>query len=245
MKTEFQILNYIPTTDVTGEEWGLNLSEQLMGLWVRTLEETDLPFVITYRAPNCIFLVSTAALDSFDAILLTMARNAGWRMDTAEIVQARKSMWDLEPGGPEKIRKLGEAYQHNMLLLQGRRKQHLDPGMRADRKATIAELGSLLELLRGELGQHVGSRESLERRLTAVFVKTVEDDPVRWREVHKNLRRWQEFFEQEEGRLCLLAAVQNPARSLKVHPAPLYDTWNSWCRGLDYDYLRESISRMK
>jgi hypothetical protein len=156
----------------------------------------------------------------------------------SELVQFRKSEWDLQPNGPEKHKKYGLAVARSARIMQRKELPPIeDPDQWRVKQETVEELRILLKNLRAKF--------ALQRKgLTpedahSLFAATVSDSPESFPHLAANAERWSKFFEENEDVLRPMTLGE------RAKPAALYDEFLAWSTGWDQDSIRQTISRLK
>jgi hypothetical protein len=233
MRSQRQIISRIPQKGMSGEQWGLVVEYELVKIWLETMSAAELK---SFKEGG-FASVTPAAFAKLDAIILHQAETLGWRIELSELVQFRKSEWDLKPGGPEKHKKYGLACSRSARILQRKALPPIeDPDQWRVKQETVEELRVLLKNL---MAKFALQRKGLTPKdAHSLFAATVSDSVESFPHLAANAERWTRFFEENPDVLHLMTLGD------RAKPAPLYYEFLAWCSGWDPDSIRQAISRL-
>jgi hypothetical protein len=153
----------------------------------------------------------------------------------SSIVRARIFSWKADyKSGVEKRKRFGDALTKAARIFQHLTPAPLDPSMKAEKAAFVAELEVVLRYIQ-QAQEASRSRLSLDE-IQKLFRESLANlaDPEQsllW----QNLESWQAF----------IAAKLDDFRANLDKPAPLFDLWLAFWTGLREDTVRQNISRLK
>ena len=172
----------------------------------------------------------------FDEYILFQSATMGWRITLGTEVQRRMSVWWLEPSGPKKFKKLGEALALSAERVQGRSKPPVvDPSWYEGAEASISEL----KLLFTRLAQHTNVKgwftsDGLLREVS-LLVRSGSDFPVLRHSIDSLLNYLKETAD------VYVAALR---KGNKFKASPFYYDWAAWRTGHSVSYLQDRVSEI-
>jgi len=234
-----QIIAQIPQQGQTGGKLGSNITMQLSALWLERMSAADRRTVLA-RQKAWLTQISPGALRVLDEIIIRQAVTLGWRIELSEWVLWRQSEWVSAPDGLGLLRRFHRSIERAARIHQGLEKPPLDdPGIYSFKRETVKELNEVLGKMRE--ARRVHSRHAYrdsDTDLVARFLNLIKRKSRTVPNLARNWHRWKKFLSERsaELRVCLTAA--------RARPASLFDSWFSWCKGVDQEWVRQTISRL-
>jgi hypothetical protein len=180
--------------------------------------------------------------EKLDALILKQAETFGWRISLSEMVQGRFRVWEELPNGSERFEQFGKACARAVRIMQKKEPPPIDdPGLRRSKVVAVGELRLLLKNLRDEfsIARTTPTAAVILDRFSAIV--TAEPDTFEY--IHQNLDSWKKFLKDEYGSSSIKALAVG-ARSSRISPAGLFDTWLASSKGYATDSVRQQLSRM-
>jgi hypothetical protein len=174
----------------------------------------------------------------FDEYILYQSSTLGWRITLGTEIQRRMSAWWLEPSGPRKFKRLGDALALSAERVQGRKPARItDPDWYAGKKDTVGELKSLI----GQILNIVVPRRTppTSDSLIGTVASIVQADGSAFPMLHRSIGSLQKFL-NEAG----VSYAERLRKGNRVSPSKLFDDWSAWRRNYDPEHLRQEISRI-
>ena len=175
-----------------------------------------------------------------DEIIIRQAVTLGWRIGLSELVHWRLSEWELAPDGLKLLRRYHRAVERAARIFQRREKPPLDdPNLYPFKVATVKELRVLLSEMREAFRPRLSdSPDDVERVLLSHFFRIVVKRSSSFPLIAANRLRWDAFFKEQP------TVLRQNLAEVRLRPASLFDLWLSWCKGVDPEWLRQTISRL-
>jgi hypothetical protein len=180
--------------------------------------------------------------EKLDALILKQAETFGWRISLSEMVQARFRVWEELPNGSERFEQFGRACARAVRIMQKKEPPPIDdPGLRRSKFVAVSELRLLLKNLRNEFS--IARTTPTAAVILERFAAIVTAEPDTFEYIHQNLDSWKKFLKDEYGSSSIKALAVG-ARSSRISPAGLFDTWLASSKGYATDSVRQQLSRM-
>ena len=233
-----QIIAWIPLRGQTRSQWDANITTQLAALWLDRMPLADLT-IASAQGPAWLGQISAAALRELDETIIRQAVTFGWRIGLSGLVQWRLNEWDTAPDGLKLLSRYHRAVERAARIFQRREKPPLDdPDLYRFKMETVQELRILLGKMRAKYRKRFcDPPDDLEPILVADFLKTARRSKS-LPHLAANYARWRGFLEQQPTVLRIHLS------GVRLHPAGLFDSWFSWCKGIDEEWARQVISRL-
>jgi hypothetical protein len=234
-----QIIARIAQQGKTRDEWDTSITHHLAIMWLEMVPPADLKIPAAH-VPSWLPRMSPEALRVLDDIIVRQAVTLGWRIGHSGLVQWRLSEWERVPDGLKLLRRYHLAVERAARIFQRREKPPLDdPGLYRFKVETVKELRLLLNKMRNAYqDRFCEPPDDLEPILLAHFLKAVKGRSKSLPFLAANCARWRGFFEERPTELRLHLT------GVRLCPASLFDSWLSWCKGVDNEWLRQTISRL-
>jgi len=234
-----QIIARIPQKGKNKNEWDHNITTHLVRIWLDRISSAELR-VASVRGPSWLTKMSTEALKALDEIIIRQAVTLGWRTALSELVQWRLSEWELVADGLKLLRRYHRAVERAARIYQGLQKPPLDdPDLYRAKVETVKELRVLLtEMRKTYQARFCDPLGVLEPVLVTHFLKALAERQKAFPFLAANREHWRGFLEEQR------AVLRQQLAEVRLHPASLFDSWLSWCKRFDVEWLRQSISRL-
>jgi len=234
-----QIIAQILQQGKTRDEWDRSTTYQLTAIWLDRLSPADLK-IASAQGPSWLAKISPEARRVLNEIIVRQAVTLGWRIGLSGLVQWRLSEWDLVPDGLKLLSRYHRAVERAARIFQRLEKPPLDdPNLYRFKVETVKELRVLLgEMRKTYQARRCDPPDDLEPVLVAHFLKAIARRSKSLPFLSANCPRWRGFFEEQPIVLRLQLA------GVRLSPASLFDSWLSWCKGVDPEWLRQTISRL-
>lgn len=220
-------------------KWDTNITYGLATMWLDRVPPADLK-IASGKGLLWLTQMSPEAVKELDEIIIRQAATLGWRTGLSELVCWRMSEWELASEGPILLRRYHRAIERAARIFQGREKPPLDdPGLYLCKVETVKELRALLSELRDAYqARFCDPPGDLEAVLAARFLEVVKRRSKSFPFLAINYSWWNGFF-KEQPTILRVHLV-----GVRLRPASLFDSWLSWCKGVDDEWLRQTISRL-
>jgi hypothetical protein len=180
---------------------------------------------------------SSVILKKLDALILKQAETMGWRLGLSKLVHQRFNAWDMKPDGPQLFERYGKAVARSARRFQKREISPIDdPDLYHFKNETVAELRILLRNLRNAFRTKRSGPSSDE--LIDCFRKNVSEGGDAFVRLTPNVGLWVKYLQAHSTTIRPLLLGKRAA------PASLFDFWFAWCKGLEPETVRQTISEL-
>jgi hypothetical protein len=231
-----QIIARIPQKGITRDQWEENITMQLLSLWLPTLSPYDSKIAAAPR-PGWFMRMSPEACRVLDEIIIKQAGTAGWRIGLSWLVQWRLSEWEAAPDGIKLLERYHSAIECAAHIFSKKKPPLNDPELYPFKVATVKELRVLLREMRDVYRTRLHNPPR-EREVAVDFTRIVANRSESFPFIATNLERWGPFFAEQPTILCEVLTAS------RLRPAGLFDSWLSWCKGFNPEWLRQRISAL-
>lgn len=181
--------------------------------------------------------VSRMDVENLDALILNQTETMGWRLALSALVHKRFSEWDFQPNGPELFEQYGKALARSARRFQRQELPPIDdPDLYPFKKETVAELRILLRNLRNSFRTKRSGPTS--RELIDCFRKTVSEGGDEFIRLRPNIGSWVKYLQANS------TTIKGLLLGKRAAPASLFDFWFAWCKGLEPETVRQTISEL-
>jgi hypothetical protein len=180
---------------------------------------------------------SPVILEKLDTLILKQAETMGWRLGLSALVHQRFNAWDLKPDGPQLFERYGKALARSARCFQRLELPPIDdPDLYPFKNETVTELRILLRSLRNAF--RTKRRGPTSDELIDCFRKTVSEGGDAFIHLKTNIGSWVKYLK------AYSTTIRPPLLGKRAAPASLFDSWFAWCKGLEPETVRQTISEL-
>jgi len=234
-----QVIGRIPQRGQTGESWGSHITMQLLALWLERIPAADQRIALA-RRKAWLDQLSPSALRVLDEIIIRQAVTLGWRIELSELVLWRQSEWVSTPDGLGLLRLFHHSVERAARIHLRLEKPPLDdPDIYLFKLETVSELNTVLGKMRkARRARSRHAHRRLDADLVAYFLALIKRNSRSLPSLARNWLRWKQFLRARPAELTVRLTAA------RTRPASLFDSWFSWCKGVEQEWVRQTISRL-